>query len=150
MGSRLVAAAAAAIVSFGSINAAQAMPQLGVPEVRADVHEVRGRRHYHRDRDRDWGDRHGDAAIAGIVGLTTGLIIGNAYASPPTRYYSGGGTYQRRVYTPGYPSYTPPYRQPYYSGGGDWVSYCFNKYGPSYDPGSNSYLAVNGRRYGCH
>lgn len=159
MGKRLAAALAAIAFCAMTPAAAQAMPRVSDPGVSAPAAvQVDWRRdRYHggyRGGGRGWHDRddHSDAVIAGVAGLATGLLLAqpNYYGGGRTYY---GGTYERRVYTPGYPSYVAPYRQPYYSGygpGQDYASYCFSKYGPSYDPGSNTYLAVNGLRYGCH
>jgi len=83
-----------------------------------------------------------------IPGAVAGAVIGGAIASQSYGYYGGGPGY----YAPGY------YDDQYYDDGavtvapapvgGDDVAYCMQTY-RSYDPGSGTYLGVDGLRHLC-
>ncbi len=102
----------------------------------------RGARHYRPHR----RHRHNDgAAIAGgIIGLTTGLILGGALNRPyyDDRYYGRSRTYYRpapppRVYRGRYVAWSP-----------EWYAYCARKY-RSFNPQTGYYLAYSGQYRFC-
>ena len=95
-----------------------------------------------------WNGGHRYRRDGGFIpGAVAGAVIGGALASESYAYYGGPG-----YYAPGY------YDDQYYDDGavavapapvgGDDVAYCMQTY-RSYDPGSGTYLGVDGLRHLC-
>lgn len=120
----------------------------------------RGRRHHRRHND-------GAAIIGGILGLTTGLIIGGSlnqryyddpyygrgyrnYGPPPRGYYTPRSrTYYRPAQRRHYAPPPPVYRGRYAAWSPEWYAYCARKY-RSFNPRTGYFLAYSGRYRFCH
>lgn len=157
-----VSAVLASVVGLGAVSSgagAAALPQvrLGAP-ASGDLTTVGHR------------DRRGDAAIAGVLGLAAGAIIGGALVAPQRRYYAPGPViyydrryapyggvevYSTRRYVPA-PTYALPpaprhvYRpvarpEPWTAA---WASYCEARY-RSFDLRSGTFMGYDGKRHFC-
>jgi hypothetical protein len=117
---------------------------------------------------RGWrGGYRGGGIGGGVLGLAAGAIIGGAIlgATQPYGYYGQGAYGPGYGYGPGY-AYAPGPAQGYvpqgyvpqgyvavspYAGsyaGGDATAYCLQRF-RSYDPGSGTYLGLDGMRHSC-
>jgi hypothetical protein len=104
---------------------------------------------------RGWGGGYRGGGYRGggfggaALGLAAGALIGGAIISSqqPYGYYGSGGYGPGYAYSPGYaPGYVAV--APYGGGGGDAVAYCLQRF-RSYDPGSGTYLGLDGLRHSC-
>lgn len=98
------------------------------------------------------------AAVAGVIGLAAGAIVGSALAAP--RYYGGPVYYAPRRYAypsrvyvaprPRYraPVYAPPVRYGAAAFTPEWIAYCARKY-KSFNPRTGTYLAYSGKVRMC-
>ncbi len=139
-GGRMRAVILAAIATLGLLVSAMAPAEAG------------GRRHHYHGYHGGFYIGNG-AAVAGVIGLATGVIAGSALAAP--RYYNGPVYYDPpvRYAPPPYPyrsrAYVQPravYRAPAFSP--EWIAYCARKY-RSFNPRTGTYVAYSGRVRMC-
>ncbi|AXS41350.1 BA14K family protein [Breoghania sp. L-A4] len=122
-------------------------PRAYSPNWRVRDRNYRHRRNYRRHRNND-----GAAIVGGIVGLTTGLILGGALNRPYYndrdygRYYDPYYGRSRTYYRPAPPP--PVYRGRHAAWSPEWYAYCARKY-RSFNPRTGYYLAYSGQYRFC-